>query len=68
LFYSLLWIWALFDKNPPFPTQKLAALVAKDEFEVIDWPGIFNVPLTPFKDAVEETFNDPRYSGIVLEF
>lgn len=68
LFYGLLWVWGLFDKNPPFTTQQLAALSAKDEFEVIDWPGIFDVPCTPFKVAVEETFNDPRYSQVVLEF
>jgi nucleoside-diphosphate-sugar epimerase len=68
LFHALLWVWALFDKNPPFTTQQLAALIAKDEFEVIDWPGIFGVESTPFNKAVEETFNDPRYSHIVLEF
>ena len=68
LFFSLLWMWGLLDKNPPFTTQQLAALIAKDEFEVIDWPSIFGVPYTPFKKAVDETFNDPRYSGVVLEF
>ncbi|MFT7228753.1 MAG: nucleoside-diphosphate-sugar epimerase [Methylophilaceae bacterium] len=68
LFYALLWVWGLFDKSPPFTTQQLAALSAKDEFEVIDWPRIFGVPYTPFKVAVDETFNDPRYSDVVLEF
>ena len=68
LFYSLLWVWALFDKNPPFTTQQLAALSNKDEFEVIDWPGIFGVPYTPFAKAIDETFNDPTYSKVVLEF
>jgi nucleoside-diphosphate-sugar epimerase len=68
LFYGLLWIWGLFDKNPPFTTQQLAALGAKDEFEVIDWPGIFGVPYTPFAKAVDETFNDPTYSKVVMEF
>ena len=68
LFYVLLWIWALFDRNPPFTTQQLAALVGKDEFEVIDWPGIFGVPYTPFSKAIDETFNDPTYSQVVLEF
>lgn len=68
VFYALLWIWGLFDKNPPFTTQQLVALSAKDEFEVIDWPAIFGVPCTPFKAALHETFNDPRYSGVVLEF
>lgn len=68
LFYWLLWTWALFDKNPPFTTQQLAALVGKDEFEVIDWPSIFGVPYTPFARAIDETFNDPVYSKVVLEF
>ncbi len=68
LFFVLLWVWGLFDHNPPFTTQQLAALSAKDEFEVIDWPGIFGVPSTSFKQAVEETFNDPRYSKVVLEY
>jgi nucleoside-diphosphate-sugar epimerase len=68
LFYALIWVWGLFDKNPPFTTQQLEALVAKDEFEVIDWPGIFKVKSTPFSVAIEETFNDPRYSTVVMEF
>ena len=68
IFYGLLWIWSLFDRNPPFTTQQLSALRAKDEFEVIDWPGIFGVPYTPFKKAIDETFNDPRYGSVVLEF
>ena len=68
LFYGLLWVWGLFDKNPPFTTQQLGALQAKDEFEVIDWPGIFGVPCTPFAKAIDETFNDPVYSSVVLEF
>jgi len=68
LFYFLLWVWALFDKNPPFTTQQLQALVAKDEFEVTDWPEIFGVPFTPFEQAIEETFNHPKYSKVVLDF
>jgi nucleoside-diphosphate-sugar epimerase len=68
LFYALLWIWGLFDKNPPFTTQQLQALVAKDEFEVIDWPAIFGVPYTPFNRAIDETFNHPIYSQVVLDF
>ena len=68
IFYSLLWFWGLLDRNPPFTTQQLAALIAKDEFELIDWPSIFGVPYTPFKLALDETFNHPRYSNVVLEF
>lgn len=68
LFYALLWIWGLFDRNPPFTTQQLQALVAKDEFEVIDWPTIFGVPYTPFNQAIEETFHHPIYSKVILDF
>lgn len=68
LFYALIWTWGIFDKNPPFTTQQLAALSTKDEFEVIDWPGIFGVPYTPFAKAIDETFNNPTYSKVVLEF
>ncbi len=67
-FYSLLWLWGLVDKNPPFTTQQLVALSTKDEFEVIDWPSMFGVTYTPFADAIYETFNHPTYSKIVLEF
>ncbi len=68
LFYFLLWVWACFDRNPPFTTQQLSALVANDEFEVIDWPNIFGVTCTPFPEAIDQTFNDPQYSRITLEF
>lgn len=68
LFYGLIWVWSLFDKSPPFTTQQLEALSAKDEFEVTDWPDIFGVPYTPFAEAIDETFNDPTYGKVVLEF
>jgi len=68
IFYGLLWLWSLVDKNPPFTTQQLEALVAKDEFEVIDWPKIFNVKATPFEQAVFETFTHPIYSKVTLDF
>lgn len=68
LFHTLLSVWALFDRDPPFTTQQLSALVARDEFEVIDWPGIFGVTPTPFAQAIDATFNDPKYSQVVLDF
>ena len=68
LFFGLLKTWSLFDKNPPFTADQLQALVAHDEFELIDWPGIFNVTPTPFATAIDQTFNDPTYSKVVLEF
>lgn len=68
LFHTLLATWAVFDRDPPFTTQQLAALVARDEFEVIDWPGIFGVTPTPFAKAIDVTYNDPAYSRVVLDF
>ena len=68
LFYALLKVWALFDKNPPFTASQLKALIAPDEFEVIDWPSIFGVTPTPFSRAIDETFNDPTYSKVLMEF
>lgn len=68
LFHSLLKIWAVFDKNPPFTADQLKALVADDEFEIIDWPKEFGVKQTPFKVAITETFNNIKYSKIELEF
>ena len=68
LFFSLLTVWARFDRNPPFTTQQLAALVAPDEFEVIDWPGLFGVQPTPLTTAFDETFNNSTYSQIALDF
>lgn len=68
LFKALLTVYALVDRNPPFTTKQLAALVTPDIFEVIDWPAIFSVRSTPLKEAFTETFNDPVYSKVVLEF
>ena len=68
LFFILLKVWSWFDKNPPFTTDQLKALVAHDEFEVIDWPTIFGIEQTKFKDAIIKTLNDPIYSKVELEF
>jgi len=68
MFYFLLFFWALFDNNPPFTNKQLASLVKSDEFEIIDWPNIFNVSATPFIEAIEETFINSKYSKITLDF
>lgn len=68
LFWLLLRIYALASANPPFTTNQLKALVTPDVFPVIDWPGTFGVAPTPFAAALEETFGDPRYSDVVLQF
>lgn len=68
LFALLLRTYGLIDKNPPFTVKQLHALVTPDVFEVIDWPGIFGVRATPLREAMIETFKDPRYANVVLEF
>lgn len=68
VFAALLRTYALFDKDPPFTVKQLEALATPDAFEVIDWPTIFGVKATPLAAALDKTFNDPRYSRVVLEF
>ena len=43
IFAFLLRIWALISENPAFTTSQLYSLIAGDQFEIIDWPNIFNV-------------------------
>ena len=67
-FYALLWAYARLDKNPPFTVNQLRALVIPEVFPVIDWPAIFGVKETPLREAFEETYLDPRYGAMVLDF
>ena len=67
-FHALLWLYARFDKNPPFTVDQLKALVIPEVFPVIDWPSIFGVKETPLRAAFEETYLDPRYGGLALDF
>ena len=68
LFWVLLKIYSLFDKNPPFTTSQLKALTAGDKFELLPWWDIFHVQPTKFHDALKETFNDHTYSKVTLDF
>ncbi len=68
LFWALLFVYSKFDRKPPFTTSQLEALVIPETFPVIDWPQIFRVEPTPLRAALEETFCDPSYTGIVLDF
>jgi nucleoside-diphosphate-sugar epimerase len=68
LFWALLWLYARFDRDPPFTVHQLEALVIPEVFPVIDWPAIFDVQETPLEAALTEAFCDPRYSQIVLDF
>lgn len=67
-FWGLLSTYALIDKDPPFTTKQLKALVTPDEFDIIDWPEIFGVTPHTLAEALEETFQHPVYSQIALEF
>ena len=67
-FYALLTAYALVDRNPPFTTRQLQALVLPETFPVIDWPGIFGVTATPLKAALTQSYRDPRYAAITLDF
>ena len=68
LFGWLLQLWALISRKPAFTRSQLPALTAGDEFQVIDWPGIFSVQPTELADALRMTYQDPRYSQVVLPF
>ena len=68
LFWAMLRLNALFDRNPAFTVKQLKALVTPDIFEVIDWPGIFGIRATPLQQALNITFRDPVYSKVVLAF
>ena len=68
LFWLLLAAYALIDRNPPFTTAQLEALVIPETFPVIDWPSIFSVRPTPLREALAETFLDEAYGNVALEF
>ncbi len=68
LFDTLLRIYGIFDKSPPFTPAQLKALVADDIFELVDWESAFDVKATPFSKAIDITLTDPVYSKVVLKF
>lgn len=68
LFSFLLRVWARISRQPAFTNSQLKALTAGDEFEVIDWPGIFHVSATPLAEALRITHQDRRFSGLEMPF
>ena len=68
LFWFLLKVYALFDRDPPFTTSQLKALKTHDVFELIPWWDIFEVESTPLDKALKETYLDETYSKYVLHF
>jgi nucleoside-diphosphate-sugar epimerase len=65
-FRSLLKLYALFSRKPPFTADQLKALTAGDDFCGVDTRAAFGVEQTPFEEAIRESYCDPRYSHIVL--
>lgn len=68
MFWVLLWLYARVDKNPPFTTGQLEALVIPETFPVIDWPGEFGIASTPLRRALSETYLNSQFSLIALSF
>jgi nucleoside-diphosphate-sugar epimerase len=68
LFWGLLKAYSMLDRDPPFTTRQLEALITPDVFEIIDWPNTFGLSATPLADALRQTYLHPEYSKIVLEF
>ena len=68
IFNFLLKFWAFLTNKPAFTSSQLEALTAGDQFEVIDWPKIFNVRPTKLEDALKITHNHPKYSKIKIPF
>lgn len=68
VFGLLLQLWALVSKQPAFTRSQLKALTAGDEFEVIDWPGIFSVSPTPLAEALRITYQDARFNKFEMPF
>ena len=68
LFGFLLQLWAVISRQPAFTRSQLKALTAGDEFEVINWPGIFAVTPTPLVEALRVTYQDPRFSQVEMPF
>ncbi len=68
VFWILLWLYALVDRNPPFTVGQLEALVIPEVFPMIDWPKEFGISSTPLRRALEETYLDSKFSSITLSF
>ncbi len=68
IFALLLQLWAVISQQPAFTRSQLHALTAGDEFEVINWPGIFKVNPTPLNDALRIAYADSEFARIEIPF
>lgn len=65
-FAFLLRTYALFSRKPPFTADQLKALTAGDDFRGVDTEKAFGIRQTPFMEAIQESYCDPKYSGVIL--
>lgn len=66
LFATLLRLYGLFSRKPPFTADQLEALSAGDDFKGVDTEAAFGFRQTPFEEAVRESYCDPRYSHVLV--
>ena len=68
VFGVLLQLWALISRQPAFTRSQLKALTAGDEFEVIEWPEIFGVDVTPLAKALRMSYHNSSKGIIEIPF
>ena len=68
VFGVLLQLWALISRQPAFTRSQLKALTAGDEFEVIEWPEIFGVDVTPLAKALRMAYHNSSQGIIEIPF
>jgi nucleoside-diphosphate-sugar epimerase len=67
-FFSLLMrSYAVFSKYPPFTNDQLIALTAGDDFKGVDTEQVFGVKQMDFEAAMDETYNHPEHSKVILK-
>jgi nucleoside-diphosphate-sugar epimerase len=67
LFATLLRIYGLFTKQPPFTAAQLKALTAGDDFVGVDIRSTFDFEPTPVEAGLRETFTHPVYAQYAVE-
>jgi nucleoside-diphosphate-sugar epimerase len=67
VFASLLRVYGLFTKQPPFTAAQLKALTAGDDFKGVDIAGTFGFQPTPVEAGLRETFTHPVYAKYAVE-
>jgi nucleoside-diphosphate-sugar epimerase len=67
MFATLLRVYGLFTKQPPFTAAQLKALTAGDDFHGVDIRQTFGFDPTPVEAGLRETFTHPVYAKYAVE-